>query len=249
MQLYDRYYEAITGLIGEIREAERENIARAARVCADTLQNKGLIHVYDTGHLVNRELVNRVGGLAAFTPLTFDFGVQNPNRYRDEHKEPPIIPPTTTDTQLVSVVISRSNFRPGDVLIVGTVSGKTAVPIELAIQAKQLGLTVISVTAIKYSSQLKSDHQSGKRLFEVTDLVIDNHAEYGDAMLEVEGIDRKIIPASGVGAVIALWSLVAAISDEMLQRGLAPTFFKSINLPDGPAVYQATMADYIEKGY
>lgn len=213
------------------------------------MQNRGVIHLYDTGHLVNRELVNRVGGMASFAPLTFDFGVQNPNRYRDENKEPPIIPPTTTDTQLVSVVISRSNFRPGDVLIVGTVSGKTAVPIELAIQAKQLGLTVISVTAVKYSSQLKSDHPSGKRLFEVTDRVIDNHADYGDAMLEVEGLDRKIIPASGVGAVVALWGLVAAITDEMLQRGLAPTFFMSINLPDGPAIYQATMADYIKKGY
>ena len=246
--LYDRYFDALLTKIQEIREHERDSILKAARLCTDTLQSKGVIHIYDTGHLVNQELTNRAGGMAAFNPLKFNFNVDTTYNHRERDREP-VKTEVPYETQLVSMVITRGGLRPGDVLIIGTVSGKSSLPIELARQAREHGLKVICVTAVSYSSKLKSSHSSGKLLYEVGDVVIDNHADYGDAMLEVEGLDRKIIPASGMGAVVALWALVAGIAEEMLSRGLEPTFFMSANRPDGPEQYQASLAAYREKGF
>ena len=79
----------------------------------------------------------------------------------------------------------------------GSVSGKTANVVELALQARAHGLTVIALTALAYSSQLASEHPSGKRLYEVADLALDNHAPFGDAMLAVEG---WIIPSARLRA-------------------------------------------------
>jgi uncharacterized phosphosugar-binding protein len=101
------------------------------------------------------------------------------------------------------------------VLFVGSVSGKTASVVELALQAHLHGLTVIALTAPAYSSKLESEHPSGKRLYEVADLVLDNHAPYGAALLEVEGLDYPICPSSGIGAAVTLWAVVRIV-EEML---------------------------------
>lgn len=241
-------FEAYRRLLSQIERSQGAAIRRAAQICADCLQRQGVIHVYDTGHLVSRELINRVGGLAAMSPLHFSLNVDNPNPFR-QAKGDTGKGSFETDALLVSAALKRSHAKAGDVLIIGTVSGKQTIPVELAIQAKAHGLTTIGVTSVRYSSQLESVHPSGKRLFEVVDLVIDNGADYGDAMLEVEGLDRRICPASGIGAAVALWALVAGIVQEMLKRGLQPTVFKSINLPDGAEIYKQTVEDYIRKGY
>jgi len=246
--LVTRAFEAYQQLIADIARSQGEAIRRAAKLCADCLSRQGVIHLYDTGHLVSRELVNRVGGLAAMSPLNFSLSVENPNQFRQARGE------TgkggfETDALIVSAALKRSHAKAGDVLIIGTVSGKQTIPVELAIQAKEHGLTTIGITSLRYSSQLQSVHPSGKRLFEVVDLVIDNGADYGDAMLEVEGLDRKICPASGIGAAMVMWAMVAGIVEEMLKRGLQPTVFKSINLPDGPEIYKQTVDDYVRKGY
>ncbi|MEJ5253199.1 MAG: sugar isomerase domain-containing protein [Chthonomonadetes bacterium] len=246
--LIARTFEAYRRLLSDIEQAQSANIRKAAKTCADSLAQKGVIHVYDTGHLVSRELINRVGGLAAMSAFNFSFSVENPNQHRQAQGETGKAS-FETDAMLVSAAIKRSHMRAGDVLIIGTVSGKQVIPVELAIQARDNGITTIGITSLRYSSQLQSVHPSGKRLFEVVDLVIDNGADYGDAMLEVEGMDRKICPASGIGAAAIMWALVAGIVQEMLARGLQPTVFKSINLPDGPEIYRQTVDDYIRKGY
>ena len=134
-------------------------------------------------------------------------------------------------------------------LFVGSVSGKTANVVELALQARAHGLTVIALTALAYSSKLASEHPSGKRLYEVADLVLDNHAPYGDALLEVEGLDYPICPASGIGAAVTLWAVVAGIVEEMLRRGLKPTVFPSVNRPDGKTLVSQVEAEARRKGY
>jgi uncharacterized phosphosugar-binding protein len=112
-----------------------------------------------------------------------------------------------------------------------------------------VGLTVIALTALAYSSRLEAEHPSGKRLYEVADLALDNHAPYGDAMLEVEGLDYPICPASGIGAAVVLWGVVAGISEEMLSLGLKPTVFPSVNRPDGRALVSQVEAEALRKGY
>ena len=72
----------------------------------------------------------------------------------------------------IAHVFENGQLRPGDVLFVGSVSGKTANVVELALQARANGLFVIALTALDYSAKLISEHPSGKRLYEAADLVL-----------------------------------------------------------------------------
>ena len=173
----EQYFNALQGRLDEIR-ANQEPIQQAARLCVDALANGGVIHIFDSGHMVSSELIHRAGGLAAYSPLSFSLNVVNTVRTRTD---------VPADPQLsfayIEHVFQTNQLRPGDVLIVGSVSGKTANVVEVALQAKAHGLTVIALTALAYSAQLESEHPSGKRLYEVADLALDNHAPYGDGML------------------------------------------------------------------
>jgi len=241
----ERYFDAISGRISELRSAERENIRKAASACAKSILNGGVVHIHDTGHMLNTELVGRAGGLVGFTPLSFGLNVANPNSFRDRTGEPK----PDVEAEVIALALKRSHVRAGDVLIVGSVSGKSFNPVELAIRARALGVTVVAVTALAYSSKLEPQHPSGKRLFEAADIVIDNHAPYGDAMVEVPGLDSNVCPASGICAAVALWAVIAGIVEELVAAGKTPTVYPSVNRPDGRDLVSKAQKEYAERGY
>ncbi len=241
--LIERYFEALEGRLAAVR-AQTGPIQQVARVCANALASGGALHIFDSGHMVSSELVHRAGGLAAFSALSFGLNVQNYVRTRADAP-----PAGSLSYAYIEHVFETNQLRPGDVLFVGSVSGKTANVVELAIQARAHGLTVIALTALAYSSKLASEHPSGQRLYEAADYVLDNQAPFGDAMLEVEGLDYPICPASGLGAAMVLWAVSAGIVEEMLARGLQPTVFPSVNRPDGRALVSQVEAEALRKGF
>ncbi len=243
--LIERYFEALRSRIDEIA-AHPEPIQKAARLCADALARGGMIHIFDSGHLVSHELVNRAGGLVALSRLAFSLNVDNLVKARHDRPAPQ---GNTLSYAYIQHVFETNQLRPGDVLFVGSVSGKTANVVELALQARQHGLAVIVVTALAYSSKLASEHPSGKRLYEVGDLVLDNFAPYGDAMLDVEGLDYPICPASGVDAAVVMWAVVTGLVEEMLGRGMKPTVFPSVNRPDGWSLVSQVEKEALDKGF
>lgn len=248
MSLAHEYFRRLHQQLEELERRSLSAIEQVAACCAQCLMNGGVIHLFDTGHFVSREFLNRAGGLAAFSPLAFDLSVNNPNPYRDRLEGTPQDRPETVRC-LVSAALDRSRVRPGDVLIIGSVSGKTPLPVELALQAKKQGVTVVAVTSLDYSSRLQAEHESGKRLFEVVDFVIDNAAPYGDGMMRLEGLEVPFCPASGISAAAALWAVVASLIEQLLAQGRVPTVFSSINLPDGPERYRQALERYAEKGF
>jgi uncharacterized phosphosugar-binding protein len=243
--LIEKYFEAIKERIDAIA-TDITPIKEAATLCADAMEKGGVIHIFDSGHMISHELIFRAGGLAALSPLFFNLNVNNTVRTREPL---PSQPGSKLSYSYIEHVFETDQLRAGDVLFVGSVSGKTPNVIELAIQAKNHGLTVIVVTAMAYSPKLVSEHPTGKHLFEVADLVLDNHAPYGDAMLDVEGLDYPLCPASGIGAATVLWAVCAGIVEEMLARGKTPTIFPSVNRPDGWNLVKQAEADAKRKGY
>jgi uncharacterized phosphosugar-binding protein len=250
MMLIDQYLKTIRSRLDEIA-ADTQPIQQAASLCAEALTKGGALHVFDSGHMVSSELINRAGGLVAMSQLSFSLSVSNPVKVRSikDHSGRPAEAGNALSFGYIEHIFETDQLRPGDVLFVGSVSGKTANVVELALQARAHGLTVIALTAPAYSSKLASEHPSGKRLYEVADLVLDNHAPYGDALLEVEGLDYPICPASGIGAAVTLWAVVAGIVEEMLRRGLKPTIFPSVNRPDGKTLVSQVEAEAQRKGY
>ncbi|RPJ45502.1 MAG: sugar isomerase domain-containing protein [Chloroflexi bacterium] len=241
--LIEQYFEKLRGLIDEIA-AHPEPIRQAAKLCAGALANGGMIHVFDSGHMISSELINRAGGLVAMSSLSFTLNVINMVKARADSA-----PEKTLSYGYIEHVFETNQLRKGDVLFVGSVSGKTANVVELALQGRARGLQVIVITALAYSKQLPSEHPSGKHLYEAADLVLDNFAPYGDAMIEFEGLEYPVLPASGMGAAAVMWAVVAGTIDEMLARGLKPTIFPSVNRPDGKNLVAQAEAEALRKGY
>lgn len=241
--LIEQYFTKIRALMDEIA-ARPEPIRQAAKLCADTMAAGGVVHVFDSGHMLSSELINRAGGLVAMSALSIGLNVVNPVKAR-----PDVPPSPALSYAYIEHVFETNQLRAGDILFVGSVSGKSANVVELALQARQHGLKVIAITALAYSPKLASEHPSGKHLFEVADLVLDNGAPYGDAMIDVQGLDYPVLPASGIGAAAVMWAVTAGIIEELQARGLKPTVFPSVNRPDGKTLVSQVEAEALRKGY
>lgn len=214
------YFAALTGQLAALAVDEEPAIERAADVCAEAVAAGHRIYLHDTGHLVEQELVWRTGGLLAFDRLTADGSAPDPGA-----------------------------LRAGDVLVVGSVSGTGAALVELVRAARDLGVATIAVTAPAHSRRLAPGHPGGGRLMDAADIVLDNHAPYGDAALRLPGLATAICPASGIGAVALLWALTAAVTERLVSRGIQPSIYTSIHLPGGPAAVDAVQERYRELGY
>jgi uncharacterized phosphosugar-binding protein len=241
--LTEQYFQAIQAKLVEIA-SDLEPIQKVAQKCADVLMKGGVIHIFDSGHMVSRELINRAGGLVALSALEFSLNINNVVKTRS-----PANPGDELSYAYIQHIFKSGQLRPGDLLIVGSVSGKTANVIELALQAHAHGLTVVALTSLAYSSRLESEHPSGKHLYEAADMVLDNHAPYGDALLEVKGLEYPVCPSSGIGAAVVLWGVVAGIIEAMLAKGLTPTVYPSVNRPDGRTLVSQVEAQAKERGF
>jgi uncharacterized phosphosugar-binding protein len=172
------------------------------------------------------ELYYRTGGLAVINYLSA------PGLVMD------VMPPTlTTDMERLAgygkTLIAVHPVKAGDVMILHSVSGRNAVPVDTALYAKEAGVYTICLTNLKTSSAVPSRHESGKRLYEVCDLVIDNCGSYGDAELEIQGFSGKIAPTSTAVGAALLNAVVARTVALILERGVTPPVFVSSNLPGG----------------
>src|SRR5918911_1878750 len=128
-------------------EAQGEAIDAASRICVDAIGSGGLVHAFGTGHsrIPVEELFPRYGSFPGFNPIvelsmTFHTQIVGANGQRQamfiERAE-----------GLAEAILSNFSFRPTDVLIVFSVSGVTAVPIEMAEGARARGMRVIAVTS------------------------------------------------------------------------------------------------------
>lgn len=243
MMLKEAFFSKLYELVETIENSQEQAILEVSKTISNAMADGHCIHIFDTGHLLDSELINRAGGLYAFQRLRVNFQVENPVRTREEekHKDKKM-------EGLMSYALRQSHALPGDVLIVGSVSGKSVFPVDIALSAKEMGLTVIAMTSVAYSSLLKSEHSTGKRLFEVANLVIDNCAPPLDAMVEVDELGLSICPASGIAAAIIMWAIEAKVTENLLERGIKPTILKSINFPGSAEHNEKEYKRYDETG-
>jgi uncharacterized phosphosugar-binding protein len=244
-----RWFTACDEILTRIRATQSDAIRRAAGLIAEAAKAGGGLHIYDTGHC-SHEPIHRAGGLLMMTPLRFSFTVETrPAPRRGEvaarrHEEFR----HSADEAIADLAVERSGLAPGDVLIVNSVSGKAASVVQVAVAAKRLGLSVVAITNVSYSNSVTGEHSSGKHLFEVADVVIDNCGVVGDAILEIEGVEAKVAPTSGLTFCYIIWALTCEAIDQMLARGLRPHVYQSINRPGGSEFDARAEAKYRETG-
>ena len=199
----DLFYEETMKVVDVLEGKEMDNIRKASEVCADTIAQGGVVHVFGSGHSVGfgMELAGRPGSLVPFhTIVTSDF-VLHGKVSLAEFKDPDNIFERRAD--IADRLYDLYDIRPQDSFIIISNSGINGVVIDFAIKAKQEGHKVIVVTSWQHTSAEASRHPSGKKLYEMGDVVIDNCGPQGDALIETGKIEKICSISSITGAFIA----------------------------------------------
>ena len=226
--ILDDYQKRVDQLFEQIKTTQRENIITAGKMIVETIDAGGNIYLSGICHSIEMDLFNRGGGPAFYRTFHYKLDVQSDARERDRSD-------LDTDMEgLGEYILKASTIRPGDILFVGSVSGRTKGVVDLAWEAKKMGIKVIAMSSMSYAQTVDAVHSSGKKLYEFVDLTLDNCAPAAEAMLKIDGIEANFAAASGIASSYILWSVTAVALEEMMKSGKTPLLLKSANFPGGP---------------
>ncbi|MBE6107887.1 MAG: sugar isomerase domain-containing protein [Erysipelotrichaceae bacterium] len=225
--ILDDYQKRVEQLFDQIKSTQRENIITAGKMIADTIDAGGNIYLSGICHSIEMDLFNRGGGPAFYRTFHYNLDVKSDARERDRSDM------DLSMEGLGAYILKASTIKPGDVLFVGSVSGRTKHVVDLAWEAKKMGIKVIAMSSLSYARSVDPVHSSGQKLIDFVDLTLDNCAPAAEAMLEVEGIEANFAAASGIASSYILWSVTAVVLEEMMKRGKTPRLLKSANFPGG----------------
>lgn len=233
----ERYWAAAAQVIRSVVESQAEPIRRAAALCARSIMAGGVVHTFGAGHsrAFGMELSGRAGGLV---PMHV-FGLEE------------VAPPGKKGLELLDqerspetahALLRLFPLDPADCFIIASNSGRNGCPVELALEAKRRGHGVITITSIAHASAFPSRHLSGKRVFELADVVIDNGAPVGDALLEAPGMAERVCAISSVTGALIAQALTAEIIRLIRAAGAEPPVYISANV-DGADEHNRLLED------
>jgi uncharacterized phosphosugar-binding protein len=225
-----RFLDAARDLLARIEATQEASIAEASRLCADAIAGGGLVHLFGTGHsrIPVEEMFPRYGSYPGFHPIvelsmTFHTQVAGANGQRQamfiERVE-----------GLAEQILANFELREPDVMMVFSVGGTTAVPIEMAMGARNRGVPVIAVTAVESSKASPSGHSSGTRLLDHADVILDLCTPVGDALVEIDGLDTPVGPGSTIAAVGLVNEVKARTAQALVERGAMPPVLTSASI-------------------
>jgi uncharacterized phosphosugar-binding protein len=228
--LPESYFARANELLARAWATNAPILARLAPLLGECVARGGVIHTFGSGHseLVSREIIGRAGGLVCVT------GIIDPTAGFIENL-------AGYGTRLAARYDRQHQLLSGEVLIAISNSGKNCSPIEVALYAKQKGLTVVALTSLAMSHATPSEHPSGKKLPDVADHVLDNGSVPGDAIVEIFPADSsanlsteasaKAGPTSTfIGCSVLNWLMLATL-DWLKQNQHPLPILRSQNLP------------------
>ncbi len=226
--LVHTYFSKAISTLESVLRDEVRSLERTAAIITESLFEGGVLHVFGAGHghLFAEELAYRAGGLVPINPI-IDYGytLMGGSASRSTKLE--------RLEGYSRILLENYDFRRGEVILIVSQSGINPGPVEAALAAREKGLQVAAVTSLGQSRNLPSRHSSGLRLFEIADVVIDNHVPTGDAVVEIQDGFPKVAAISTVVGAAILQSVVAEVSGRLLERGLEPPIWISANVPEG----------------
>lgn len=231
----DIYFEKIVSILNKIRETQRENMITAAEYAANVIKNDGIIYIFGCGHshLIALDCFYRSGGLANVsamldTDLMLHNGAAKSSKMEKMH-------------DIAENIFERYCISERDMLFVISTSGKNAVPVEMAQAAKRNNVRCASVV----SSEYFNDITDGKKLYECSDIYIDNCVPHGDSVIDVPKANAKMGSVSTAASSFIMQSVLAEAARLASDSGYGVSIYKSGNVDGGAEFNRALIKKYL----
>jgi uncharacterized phosphosugar-binding protein len=225
----DRYLGSVLDAVERVRASQGEAIAAAARACAGSIAADKLAFTFGTGHgsFAALEMFPRTGTPVGFRPIVETpialfhhvLGDMGAPQYRFLHAQ----------EGYGRAILRAHRLEKGDTMVLFSHSGINPVILDIAVECTGRGMTVVGVTSVPHSSQVPARHSSGRRLYEVADVVIDTGTPLRDAGIQVDGlahpVDGRAYPVGPTSTVVAgavAHAIVAGTVQELVARGRQP---------------------------
>ncbi|MDH3649033.1 MAG: sugar isomerase domain-containing protein, partial [Saprospiraceae bacterium] len=216
--LAKKWLENARNIMDQIERTQMENISNAATLMASSIESGRWVHTFGCGHstLPVEEMYPRIGGFVGFhpiieLPLSFfthivgDMGVhqfiflERVEGYGDQ-------------------IMKGYNFDSQDTMWIFSHTGINNVNIDVALNAKEMGMSVIAFGSAGESYGKRSRHSSGKTLFEIADVVVDTCVPIQDASVELKNHQDKIGPLSTHAFVCIVWMTITTVAEMLADR-------------------------------
>lgn len=233
------YIDKIRDILDEVEKNEEKNILETVDYIVQATLNKKNIYIFGASHagILAQEMYYRAGGLITINPI---FG-----REISLDNEPITLTSKMERLQGYGAALSsKMDFEKDDVLILHSVSGRNPVTVELGLKAKEKGVKILVLTNLTYSKTVESRDASGKLLYEIADVVIDNHGDIGDASIKIED-GLNVAPTSTVIGASILNTIVSLTAKRLKEEKVDPLpFFYSANLDGGDEKNREVIKQY-----
>ncbi|WP_058119394.1 sugar isomerase domain-containing protein [Photobacterium kishitanii] len=246
MSLSKDYLHQITQHLNCIHDSEYQNILEAAKLIASQIAQDKVIHVAASGghsNLATQEIFFRAGGLMHINPIIDEGTLLTNGALRSMAIE--------RLADYGKIVVQNNPMQCGDVLLLINAYGINAAVLDIALEAKKKGVTVIAITSIEHAQQTSAEHParhpSKQNLCDVVDLVLDCKVQVGDAVVQIEGITQKVAAISTFANSFILNALVIETVNLLSQQGIEPPIWKSGNVIGGDEWNQQFIARFKDR--
>ena len=233
----DSYFDAIVATLGKIRESQGDKLTSAAEAVSEVILKGGIIYIFGCGHshLIALDCFYRAGGLANVSAmLDTDLMLHNGAAKSSTMERM---------SGIAESIFQRYCLTKRDILITVSTSGKNAVPCEMAKTATENGIRNIAVVSGAYFD----DQTASEKLYQCSDMYIDNCVPHGDAVMDITGTDVKMGSVSTAASSFILQSILMEAAELAAQKGKEIPIYRSGNVSGGAEYNQALIRRYLPR--
>ncbi len=235
---HEEFYRIVSDQMSEQFEKEKENIDLAASYCADSIMKGRVIHVFGCGHsqMFAMEVFYRAGGLVPVNALLIPHLALFPKAKLSTLQE--------RVEGFSDEYLKLENTSKDDTMIIVSISGRNAGVVDMALEAKRIGMKVIALTSNQFSDSVTSRHSSGKKLKDVADLVIDIKCVEGDACLSMPQLEPKFTGTSTILGMFVMDCITSRCIELCVEKGYNTPIYVSSNLDRGDDINKEHIRNY-----
>ena len=234
-------------VIDRIESTQLDNIRRAASLMADSIASERWVHTFGCGHatIPVEEMYPRIGGFVGFhpiveLPLTFFTritGEMGIHQFLFLERAP----------GYGDAIMKSHSFDQRDTMWIFSHTGINPVNIDIALRAKEIGMRVIATGSAAEARTSTPRHASGKRLFDIADVVIDTCVPAGDSSVALRNHGDKVGPVSTMAFVTTVWMTITTVAELLADRGVKLHIHPSHNVPGDTTAHarlDSALAEY-----